>query len=198
MANHYTELSVMYPLKPEQRKLATEIIEDVGIETAANYAGYAKGSEDYNELEPDIQFDFEFHDEGVWIHHDESANPEQVACVISHFQKEFCADKPFCFSYARNCSKPVIDEFGGGSFAIMPDGDIFHSGTGEDALNKAEQDATYARVVWTAEDVQTLKPSWTLEECEDFLSENENGIRDRLIELGWEVIQALLPVKKEA
>ena len=49
-----------------------------------------------------------------------------------------------------------------------------------------------AAVTWRAEDVQTLKPNWSLEKCNEWLEDNERHISDRLIELGWEVIDALL------
>lgn len=50
----------------------------------------------------------------------------------------------------------------------------------------------YATVTWTAEDVQTLRATWSLEQCEEFLQRNERRIQDRLVELGWEVIESLL------
>jgi hypothetical protein len=50
----------------------------------------------------------------------------------------------------------------------------------------------YATVTWTAEDVQTLRPNWTLEQCAEWLDSNERYIQDRLVELGWEVIESLL------
>ena len=51
----------------------------------------------------------------------------------------------------------------------------------------------YAKVVWCPEDVQTLRPSWSLEQCEEWLDSNAGYIQARLIELGWEVIECLLP-----
>lgn len=51
---------------------------------------------------------------------------------------------------------------------------------------------TYATVTWAPEDVQTLKPDWTLEQCEEWLEMNQKYVRDRLVELGWEVIETLL------
>lgn len=51
----------------------------------------------------------------------------------------------------------------------------------------------FAKVVWTAEDVKTLAPVWSLEECEEWLRCEERHIQDRLIELGWDVLEALLP-----
>ena len=51
---------------------------------------------------------------------------------------------------------------------------------------------TYAKVEWTAEDVQTLRPEWTEEYCEEWLMANQKYIQDRLVELGWEVMESLL------
>jgi hypothetical protein len=57
---------------------------------------------------------------------------------------------------------------------------------------KSNQFESLAKVTWHAEDVQTLKPNWSLEKCNEWLEDNERHISDRLIELGWEVIDALL------
>ena len=54
------------------------------------------------------------------------------------------------------------------------------------------EDKKYADVVWTVEDIASLKPEWTEARAEEFLANNENRIRDRLIELGWDVIQDLI------
>lgn len=51
---------------------------------------------------------------------------------------------------------------------------------------------TYAKVEWTVEDVLTLRPDMALEEAEEFLQSNERHLRDRLIELGWDVMESLL------
>ena len=50
----------------------------------------------------------------------------------------------------------------------------------------------YAEVKWRAEDVQSINGAWSLEKCEEWLQDNERHISDRLIELGWEVIDVLL------
>lgn len=50
----------------------------------------------------------------------------------------------------------------------------------------------YAEVVWTKEDVQRLRPEWDLEKCEEWLDRNEKYLRDRIVELGWEVMESLL------
>ena len=51
---------------------------------------------------------------------------------------------------------------------------------------------TYAKVEWAPEDVHTLRPGWSLERCEDWLHANEKYVQDRLVELGWGVIETLL------
>ena len=61
-------------------------------------------------------------------------------------------------------------------------------------MSKLYGDA-YAKVIWRAEDVQHLKPSWTLPRCEEWLQDNENAIQERLIELGWDVIETLLSME---
>lgn len=53
----------------------------------------------------------------------------------------------------------------------------------------------FAVVAWTANDVKTLRPRWSIKRCEEWLGQNERRIRDRLIELGWDVIDTLLPPK---
>jgi hypothetical protein len=52
----------------------------------------------------------------------------------------------------------------------------------------------YCSVVWRAEDVQDLPrcKNWSLEKCEEWLSDNERHIQDRLTELGWEVLDSFV------
>jgi hypothetical protein len=55
----------------------------------------------------------------------------------------------------------------------------------------------YAKVVWRAEDVQALKKDWSLPRCEEWLQNNDRHISDRLIELGWEVMDTLLQMEAD-
>jgi hypothetical protein len=50
----------------------------------------------------------------------------------------------------------------------------------------------YAHIAWTVNDIKTLRPRWSLKRCEAFLAENEKYIQERLIELGWEVLDTLI------
>ena len=55
----------------------------------------------------------------------------------------------------------------------------------------------YTSVTWRAEDVHYLKPSWTLPRCEEWLEDNEDNIKDRLTELGYEIMSALLSTEED-
>ena len=55
----------------------------------------------------------------------------------------------------------------------------------------------YAKVVWRAEDVKAIKSAWSLEKCEEWLQDNDRHISDRLIELGWEVMDTLLQMEDD-
>lgn len=50
----------------------------------------------------------------------------------------------------------------------------------------------YASVSWTPGDVQTLRPQMSLQEAEEWLLQNQKYMADRLVELGWEVMEILL------
>ncbi len=60
-------------------------------------------------------------------------------------------------------------------------------------MGKEKVQDAYAKIAWTPGDIQTLRPSWSRAQCEEFLRENEKWIQERLIELGWDVIRDLLP-----
>jgi hypothetical protein len=63
-------------------------------------------------------------------------------------------------------------------------------------MNKLYGDE-YAKVVWRAEDVKSINGAWSLEKCEEWLQDNEDRIEERLIELGWEVMGALLSMESD-
>lgn len=54
-----------------------------------------------------------------------------------------------------------------------------------------QNQARFAEVAWTPGDIQTIRPKWTEKTCIRFLSIMETKIRDRLTELGWEVLETM-------
>lgn len=51
----------------------------------------------------------------------------------------------------------------------------------------------HSMVVWMAEDVKRLRPDWSLERCEDELGRILSRLAERLMELGWDALDILLP-----
>lgn len=54
----------------------------------------------------------------------------------------------------------------------------------------------HATVSWCAGDIQTLRPNWSDEKCNEFLMDNEDYIQCAMIECGWTAIENLLPAKE--
>jgi hypothetical protein len=52
-------------------------------------------------------------------------------------------------------------------------------------------------IKWVAEDIQQLRPDWTPEQCEDMLHKVGSHLKDRSIEIGWEILDMLLVVNEE-
>ena len=48
-------------------------------------------------------------------------------------------------------------------------------------------------ITWVPEDVSTLRPEWTEDQCEQFLLDNAKVLRDRSIEVGWGILEDCLP-----
>ena len=61
---------------------------------------------------------------------------------------------------------------------------------GDEAM--AATTTEFAKVVWVAEDVKSLRPDWSDEDCTDFLVKEENHIQSAMVEKGWQVIEDLL------
>ena len=51
----------------------------------------------------------------------------------------------------------------------------------------------YAVIAWTAEDVKAIRKKWSLKRCEEELAKIEGRASERIIELGWEVLDVILP-----
>jgi hypothetical protein len=56
------------------------------------------------------------------------------------------------------------------------------------AINTLRRQGHRAIVMWTADDVNSIKVNWSREECEEWLLHHEDEIIDRAIEHGWEHI----------
>lgn len=50
----------------------------------------------------------------------------------------------------------------------------------------------FASAKWILDDIKTLRPDWTDEECENFLDKYEDDIAESMIRAGWETIEMFL------
>jgi RecA-family ATPase len=48
---------------------------------------------------------------------------------------------------------------------------------------------------WLAEDIQQLRPDWSLDKCEAVLEKVGRALTDRSIEVGWEILEVLLSIE---
>jgi hypothetical protein len=48
---------------------------------------------------------------------------------------------------------------------------------------------------WSWEDVQSLRPDWSQEKCDEMLDTIAKGLHDRSIELGWEIMETLIEME---
>lgn len=60
---------------------------------------------------------------------------------------------------------------------------------------QSEEDDVVIRWVW--QDVQMLRPDWSDDDCHVMLMRIENGLRDRSIEVGWEIMDCLIQMESE-
>ena len=82
-----------------------EVCDGVEIEDVVFYAG--------------VDFAAIPEDEGIWIHGGESLDAEHVALYVERVQEALKLDEPFFCSWSYTCSKPRVDEFGGGAFVAQ-------------------------------------------------------------------------------
>lgn len=76
----------------------------------------------------------------VWVHDTgEWANVDQIAAVLQALLVKFPGLQPIGFTWADTCSKPRIDEFGGG--AVLISRDRVQIETTHDLLNRMNREA---------------------------------------------------------
>ena len=109
MANNYTQFSVKYfPPQYEKRNLQ----EDVVFKGILNFK--------LEELEKGDFYTpgYRIEKDGVWIYAEESEDIEAAIKLVQILQNYFNDDSPFILTWADWCSKPRLDEFGGGGAVI--------------------------------------------------------------------------------
>jgi hypothetical protein len=112
MANNYLEFSTaIKDLTEEERKWCEDELEKLEEE-------HDKSLEDFGDGVMHFEYSFERGDTMLWFHVCESGDPMNVADFISSFLERWRPDQCHSFAWAEYCSKPRLDEFGGGAAFI--------------------------------------------------------------------------------
>ncbi len=126
MANNYTQFSVSLTLpNKEAVDYALDLKQRMDI---AHQDGCEEPDDIPREWWPLIDgwggFEAEkLHPNDLWIHDGgESGDPESAAALVQHLLEKYLPNECFYISWAATCSKPRLDEFGGGALFITAQG----------------------------------------------------------------------------
>lgn len=129
MANNYVEASFMFDLlnKVEEKWWEKEGNRDLDAE-------FPEGDLDPEDIEGGYSSNWAMEGEdgkkAVWFSHDESIDVESAAAVIQRFLKECRPEGSIGFCWAETCSKPRLDNFGGGACFITAEKIEWNSAAG--------------------------------------------------------------------
>ena len=123
MANNYCESSSFIKIDPGYIEQAGDIVTRVLAEFEETDEGCG------------IIVDVEEH--GVFIRGEETFNAEQAAVLVKALVEELSLEGVRMCSWAYTCSKPRIDEFGGGAFAVVKGQDTIFIDAASEVFNRA-------------------------------------------------------------
>ena len=106
MANNYLEYSALLNVPSAKIGKASEIVD-----------------REVAKLEGEDEFGYcgtlaSVKNDGVWFYTEESGNTDHVEAIARALVEELELDEPFVCAWAYTCSKPRINEFGGGALLI--------------------------------------------------------------------------------
>ena len=52
-------------------------------------------------------------------------------------------------------------------------------------------------IKWSWQDIQSLRPNLSQAQCIELLDEISNGLHERSVELGWEIMETLIQMNTE-
>jgi hypothetical protein len=103
----------------------------------------------------------------IWVHSDESGNPEEAGRFAQAFLRKFDPDGYIGFTYGDTCSKPRIDAFAGGAVFVTA-----HEVDGEHASGwlhkRIDRHLATPIHVWTATSPGAVAMEWGTDSGEVF------------------------------
>ncbi len=124
MANNYLQSSTFVSIPKEKIEQAKHIIDEVQkvFLDSGEIAGYCA----------------EVKGEGIWIYGEESIDYCHVEVLMRELVEMLHLDGVFVCSWAYTCTKPRIDEFGGGAFAVVRGHDTIWIDAAEEVVRLAK------------------------------------------------------------
>ena len=113
MANNYSEMSAIVEIPEEKMDSAYEIWENI-IDKYEHYSGEYEPGECHG-------FQYEINRSGIWLYGEESVDIESLSECVQALLDEAGIAIPFFASWSYGCSKPRVDEFGGGAMCLRRD-----------------------------------------------------------------------------
>ena len=122
MSNYFTNFSLVITLKEKARKYALELARqsaEFRQQDKPVPAGFPKSLVDVLE---DWNFETESEKDGIWLH-SENGGIDAACAFIQHLLQQFDPKGRVTFEWSNDCSRPLVDAFGGGA-AIITAGNI--------------------------------------------------------------------------
>jgi hypothetical protein len=125
MANSYQQSSSYLDIPEDKLEAAKRIVDRVRRQLAVEEAkDFGCSEEELSDPgfcldEYGISCEVDFEESGIWLHHEESFDPYAAEIIARAVIEELQIDKAFFCTWANTCSKPRLDEFGGGGFVIL-------------------------------------------------------------------------------
>jgi hypothetical protein len=121
MASNYLEFSVALDLKSrKERRWLEKQLEYVEHEDS-DLPRFLLDYPDRDEGETFAGFEVAWHDDSVSFYAEEGGNARHLAHLVQKFLRQFRPTEAWYVTWAETCSKPHVDEFGGGAAFVTAD-----------------------------------------------------------------------------
>lgn len=117
MANNYQQSSSWLDIPVDKIEQAKEIVQRETLRLSKQEAA-EMGDDDFAVYDAGCHASVIDEDEGVWLYHEESFNPESAETIARAVIEELELDGPFFCTWASTCDKPRLGEFNGGGFVV--------------------------------------------------------------------------------
>lgn len=116
MADYFTYFSVVLPLTKEQQEYAMQLANQIDAYRNGGQPLPDSFPSALKDLVEDWPFDVEI-SRGLWLH-SEFGGQDSASRFIQHLLQKFDFAPFIAFEWSHDCSKPLIDAYGGGAAYI--------------------------------------------------------------------------------